>query len=80
MHTLASAHFLGDTSDVVTINVVRTGDRTGGSNRLLWSLRVCPTLCSVSTVHMVVDRRAPASSSRCSLACGGTWGSRVAGL
>ena len=68
MHTPASAHFLGDTSDIVIINVVRKGDRTGGCNRPLWSLRVCPTLCTCALVpctwwtaaaHQPATQRAP---------------------
>ena len=50
MHTPASANFLGDTSDIVTINVVLKGGRTGGCNRPLWSLCVCPTLCTCALV------------------------------
>ena len=50
MHTPASAHFLGDTSDIVTINVFLKGGRTGGCNRPLWSLCVCPTLCTCALV------------------------------
>ena len=50
MHTPASAHLLGDTSDIVTINVFLKGGRTGGCNRPLWSLCVCPTLCTCAPV------------------------------
>jgi hypothetical protein len=50
MHTPASAHLLGDTSDIVTINVFMKGGRTGGCNRPLWSLCVCPTLCTCAPV------------------------------
>ena len=50
MHTPASAHLLGDTSDIVTINVVLKGGRTGGCNRPLWSLCACPTLCTCALV------------------------------
>ena len=61
MHTPASAHLLGDTSDIVTINVFLKGGRTGGCNRPLWSLCVCPTLCTCALVPWWPSAHLPAT-------------------
>ena len=71
MHTPASTHFLGDTSDIVTINVVRKGNRSGGCNRPLWSLRVWPTLYTCELVPWTWWTAAPepaAQRAACSVA------------
>ena len=64
MHTPASAHLLGDTSDIVTINVFLKGGRTGGCNRPLWSLCVCPTLCTCALVPSWCTAAQPPATRR----------------
>ena len=64
-------NFLGDTSDIVTINVVRKGNRSGGCNRPLWSLRVWPTLYTCELVPWTWWTAAPepaAQRAACSVA------------
>ena len=60
----ASAHLLGDTSDIVIINVVLKGERTGGCNRPLWSLCVCPTLCTCALVPSWCTAATPPATRR----------------
>ena len=76
MHTPASAHLLGDTNDIVTINVFLKGGRTGGCNRPLWSLCVCPTLCTCALVPSWWTAATPPATRRaaCNMAALGAAG------